>query len=221
MSALLIGLSSAAPKQDKKEAAPRNASQSQKDKKGKDKSDKKKAEPKKKGDSKKKEESRKKKVAPAKKTAAPKKEKEAAGGKKADNAKKALVSAEKKKATEAKLVKDSIARLKELAAKKKSAESTRNKAADSLKSAEKNVAVIDGEMKKIAAQLKAKAQNDRKGAEQTKARKIRETEDKERAMVGNMKKELQNLRKTVELLKLKMAAKKECCAECADKAAKK
>lgn len=189
LSALLLGVGSAAPKQPNN-SEPKVSSQSQDDKKGKKKAD-------------------------------PKKAKEAAARKKSDNARKADSDAKKNKAAEEKMVKDSISKLKELAAKKKGAEAARNKAADALKSAEKNVAAIDGEMKRIAAQLKAKADSDRKKAEQARSRKLRETEATERAMIENMKKELQKLKQTVASLNQQKTEKKECCAECAAKTKKK
>ena len=97
----------------------------------------------------------------------------------------------------------------------------RNNAAEALKAAEKNVATIDGEMKKIAAQLKAKADNDRKQAELAKARQIRDTEANERALITSMKKELENLKKTVESLNQQTAEKKADCEKCPSETKKK
>ena len=56
--------------------------------------------------------------------------------------------------------------------------------------------------------LKAKADNDRKKAEQEKARQLRDTEANERALVATMKKELQALKQTVDQLKKQLQEKK-------------
>jgi colicin import membrane protein len=213
LSTLMLGLSSAAPKPAKQDPAPKKAQQAQNHKK--------KEEPKKKEDHQKAAEVKKQKVAPAGKAIDPAKAKEAAEQKKADAARKALADAAKKKADEAKMVRDSLVKIKELAAKKKSAESNRDKTAEALKSAEKNVAAIDGEMKKIAAQLKLKAENDRKQAEQAKARQLRMTEENEHIMMASMKRELQNLKQTVERLNLQVSDQKEGCEKCPSEAKKK
>lgn len=139
---------------------------------------------------------------------APKKSKEAVAREKADRAKKAAAAAAKKKTDEKKMVKDAIAKIEDLNAKKKAAESTRNKAADALRAADRNVAAIEKEIKDLSAMLKAKADNDRKKAEQEKARQLRDTEANERALVATMKKELQALKQTVDQLKKQLQEKK-------------
>jgi hypothetical protein len=136
-------------------------------------------------------------------------------------AKKAVADASRKKATASKMAKNSLARLKELSGKKKAADSDRNNAANALKAAEKKVAMIGSEMKKISAQLKAKADSDRKTVEHAKAEKIRKIEAQERSLVGTMKKELQNLKQMVDRLNTQLAKKKDCSQAGPDEAKNK
>ena len=149
-----------------------------------------------------------KKVDKKKAKPAPKKSKEAVAREKADRAKKAAAAASKKESDEKKMVKDAIAKIKDLSGKKKAAEAARSKAADALRATDRNVAAIEKEIKNLSAMLRAKADDDRKKAEQQKARQIRDTEANERALVATMKKEFQVLKQTVDQLKKQLQEKK-------------
>jgi len=101
-----------------------------------------------------------------------------------------------------------MAKIKELNTKKKAADAARSKAAQALRATEGKVTEIETQLKAVTATLKSKAVNDRKKAEQAKARKIREAEANERALVAAMKRELQDLKQTVDQLKKQRAEKK-------------
>ena len=200
LSACLLGYTTAEPSQDKKKSAPQKVEKKAKPapKKSKETSNKK-AKP----APKKSKEASSKKAKPA-----PRKSKEAVARERAERAKKAAATAAKKKADEGKMVKDAIAKIKELNTKKKAAESVREKAAQALRVADSNVTEIERQLKTATAILKSKATNDRQKAEQAKARRIRETEAKERSLFAAMKRELQDLKQTVDQLKKQRAEKK-------------
>lgn len=106
------------------------------------------------------------------------------------------------------MVKDAMAKIKELNTKKKAADEDRSKAVQALRAAESKLTEIETQLKTVTATLKSKAVNDRKKAEQAKARKIRKAEANERALVAAMKREFQYLKQTVDQLKKQRAEKK-------------
>lgn len=93
--------------------------------------------------------------------------------------------------------------------------------ADSLRNADKKVAAIDYEIKKVTLMLKAKADADRRKEEREKIQRVRDAEAEERAGIAVMKSEINDLRRMVRLLSEEITSMKGRAAKEKSEARKK